>query len=116
DQVLGTAGSKLYRFDPTNKGVYSSSLASNPHVETLSINYTAGVPTVIGDYLLIASRSKGELSVYKLSEDRSVAPALVKKVTFKGNSSRPISDGNRIYLPLGYGGLASFELAGLTSE
>jgi len=109
----------VYSFDPSDEEVYTSALSNNPKVKKFTVNGLTnatwvGVPTVIGDYAFVAMRGQGDFSILKLPTDRASAPVLLKKVTFKGNPGRPIAVGRRVYLPLGYGGLVSFEISDLT--
>jgi len=115
DLMFATADGGLYCFDPSNMNVYSSPLTKNAHVGAFPIKeFTRGAPTIIGNYAFIARRSSGDLTILKLPADRNSPAEVLKKVTFRGSPSRLTSVGQRVYLPLGYGGLASFEIADLS--
>ncbi|MGE9292784.1 MAG: hypothetical protein ACQKBW_04160 [Puniceicoccales bacterium] len=116
DFVLAMVGDSVYRFNPSNEEVYKMPLGKNPELQSFQVKGVRGKPAVIGDYVFVADRMRGDLSILKLAEDRSELPVLVKEATFKGNPARAIAVGDRVYLPLGYGGLASFDMAGLSSE
>lgn len=117
DLMLATMGRNVYSFDPSDENVYTSKLADNTSINAFSVaNLSGGAPTVIGDYAFIASRRRGYFTMLKLADDRSSAPTILEKLYFVGNPERVESVGNRIYLPISYGGLVSFDLADLNQN
>ena len=104
--VIMSSGKKVFRFD----------LADHDRTSTLgsqftSVQYTdmSQCPVIIGDYMFVGLRYKGTFNILKLSEDRKTATTY-KKLTLHANHGIVVSDGERYYLPLGYGGIVSFTL------
>ncbi len=112
EYVIMSSGKKVFRFD----------LDDHDHKTALGtqfsyVQYTdmSQCPVVIGDYLFVGLRYKGTFNILKLSEDRKTATTY-KKLTLHANHGAVISDGERCYLPLGYGGIVSFELPEYTAK
>ncbi len=105
-KVLLSSGKKVFYFDPatldTKKGIGA---------QYTSVQYTdmSQCPVVIGDYLFVGLRYNGTFNILKLSKDRKTATTY-NKLTLHANHGVTVSDGERYYLPLGYGGIVSFEL------
>lgn len=104
--ALLSSGKKVFYFDPATLDTGKSISA-----QYTSVQYTdmSQCPVVIGDYIFTGLRYKGTFNILKLSEDRKKATT-VKKLTLHANHGVTVSDGERYYLPLGYGGIVSFEL------
>ena len=106
ENIIMASGKKVFRFDISNHD-RKTALAS----QFSSVQYTdmSQCPVVIGDYLFVGLRYKGTFNILKLSEDRKTATTY-KKLTLHANHGVTVSDGERYYLPLGYGGIVSFDL------
>jgi len=104
--ALLSSGKKVFYFDPATLDT-GKSIGS----QYTSVQYTdmSQCPVVIGDYLFTGLRYKGTFNILKLSEDRKTATT-VKKLQLHANHGVTVFDGERYYLPLGYGGIVSFEL------
>ena len=117
--MFAVNGADIYSFDPADENLYSAPLSSNTQSESLKKFQVSGInggtPTVVGDYAFICQRRSGQISALKLSEDRSSA-SLVWQKTLKANPLRITSEGRRVYVPCGYGGLLSFEVEGLADN
>ena len=104
--VIMASGKKVFRFD-----IADHDLASTLGSQFTSVQYTdmSQCPVIIGDYMFVGLRYKGTFNILKLSEDRKTATTY-KKLTLHANHGVVVSDGERYYLPLGYGGIVSFTL------
>ncbi|MBQ8208555.1 MAG: leucine-rich repeat protein [Clostridia bacterium] len=115
ERIFAVVGDYIYSFDPSVEGAtnYTISAASNPARIKYGVKTGVGVPTVCGDYLFVAHRYSGKYSIYKFADgDHTAAPTLVGTYSFenKGHPSATLVVGDRAYLPMGYSGLAAFDL------
>ena len=70
-------------------------------------------PVVIGDYMFVIHRHKCNYRILKLSKDRTTAEVIKMNDGIHAHPSMTVSDGERYYLPLGFAGVVSFDVADL---
>lgn len=63
--------------------------------------------------MFVIHHHKGNSRILKLSEDRKTATAVKINYGMHANPGMAVFDGERYYLPLGYAGIVSFDIADL---
>ena len=111
--IVGGGGKKIYRFNPADWDT------TKPFTDQFEVyaNYTnmGQCPVVIGDYMFVMHRAKGNSRILKMSEDRTTATTVKLNDGMHANPGMPVYDGERYYLPLGFAGIVSFDMADLES-
>ena len=109
--IVGGGGKKIYRFNPADWDT------TKPFTDQFEVyaNYTnmGQCPVVIGDYMFVMHRAKGNSRILKMSEDRTTATTVKVNDGIHANPGMPVYDGERYYLPLGFAGIVSFDMADL---
>ena len=67
------------------------------------------LPVIHGDLLFSVLRKSGGYSILRLDRERMTASTVFSH-RFRANPGITVTDGERFYLPLGYGGIISFKL------
>ena len=113
DNAIVTSGKTIYRFNP---GILDTGKTIKAQVTPLATYTNMGqAPVVIGDYMFVIHRHKGNFRILKMSADRTTAETIKINDGMRANPSMAISDGERYYLPLGYSGIVSFDIADFES-
>ncbi len=109
--ILGGGGTKIYRFNP---GDWDTTKSFTDQFGVYANYANMGqCPVVLGDYMFVMHRHKGNSRILKLSEDRTSATTVKINDELPANPNMPISDGERYYLPLGFAGIVSIDMADL---
>ena len=111
ENVILSSDKKIYRFNP---GVLDTTKTISEQITPLADYTNMGqAPTVIGDYMFVIHHHKGYSRILKLSEDRTNAATIKINDGMHANLGMAIYDGERYYLPLGYAGIVSFDMANI---
>jgi len=106
DELLAASGKNTYTI--SLDGVNLTRPLLNPEISH-RIEGMLALPVVHGDLLFSVSRKSGAYSILRLDPERRTATPLLTH-SFRANPCITVTDGERFYLPLGYGGLISFKL------
>ena len=106
DCLLLASGRNLYR---TELEAIPTDTPLCPRLTPSLIDGMLTTPVLIGDLLFSIKRKQGEYLVQRINEARDGAVTLLHH-TFRGNPGITVTDGERYYLPLGYGGVVSFKI------
>jgi hypothetical protein len=105
DRLFAASGKNTYTI--SLDGVNLTRPLCNPDFSH-RIEGMLALPVIHGDLIFSVARKSGGYSVLRRGSDGSVTPVLTH--TFRANPCITVTDGERFYLPLGYGGLVSFKL------
>ena len=105
DRLFAASGKNTYTL--SLDGVNLTRPLCNPEISH-RIEGMLALPIIHGDLIFSVARKSGGYSVLRRGSDGGVTPVLTH--TFRANPCITVTDGERFYLPLGYGGLISFKL------
>ncbi|MBQ2967881.1 MAG: hypothetical protein IJE10_07185 [Clostridia bacterium] len=116
--VILSSGRNIYRFNPGDLDLTDLSKQIIKNQITPMANYGSIMgqcPVVLGDYMFVMHRHKGNSRILKLSEDRTSATAVKINDALPANPNMAIYDAeaDRYYLPLGFAGIVSIDMADL---
>ncbi len=106
DELFAASGKNIYILPLDDVNLTRPLL--NPEISH-RIEGMLALPVVHGDLLFSVSRKSGGYSILRLDPERRTATPLLAH-SFRANPCITVTDGERFYLPLGYGGLISFKL------
>ena len=106
ERLLLASGRNLYR---TELEAIPTDTPLCPRLTPSRIDGMLTTPVLIGDLLFSIKRKQGEYLIQRINEARDSAETILHH-TFRGNPGITVTDGERYYLPLGYGGVVSFKI------
>ncbi len=106
DKLLFSSGKSVYRMSPDK---LVADVPLREQAESAACDGMLGMPNIVGDYLFTVQRRSGKYNILR-RDSKADALQLERSISLHANPCVTVFDGERYYLPLGYGGLISFVL------